>query len=62
MSTWTVLVSDGDRWATEHEGTRFVTAARVFAAAPSPKRFLRDGRPLPVLAGHDQLDLFNETS
>lgn len=61
MSTcWTVEVQDGDRWVTQTTTHRFVDAWRAYDDTDSPKRLLRNGNTLPILARHQQLDLFQE--
>lgn len=44
------------------ETTRFADAVRTFDSAPTPKRLLRNGRPLRVQTTPDQLDLYEETA
>jgi len=60
--TWAVLVLRRGKWRTEHQGTSFYRAIESWNAIPGRKRFLRNGRSLPINAVTDQPDLFQEAS
>ena len=60
--TWTVLVLDEDAWRTAHESESFFRAVETWNDTDGRKRFLRNGRSLPINSITDQPDLFQEAS
>jgi len=60
--TWTVLVLDTGTWRTDYQGSSFHRACQSWNATTGRKRFLRNGRSLPVNTVTDQPDLFQEAS
>ena len=60
--TWTVLVLTKGKWRTEHQGHSFHRACESWNLTTGKKRFLRNGRSLPINSITDQPDLFQEAS